>query len=81
MSHHPHATVGLAYCRVCLFDLFSVFILTPSLAWIFVVLGDSYDLDTRSWNPDGLRIIKQQDFWLAFGMTVLYVRLFRIIIG
>ncbi|KAI0692092.1 hypothetical protein BC835DRAFT_1407133 [Cytidiella melzeri] len=38
--------------------------------WIFVVLGDSYDLDTHSWNPDGIRVIRQQDFWFAFGMTV-----------
>ncbi|KAI0821399.1 hypothetical protein BC629DRAFT_453919 [Irpex lacteus] len=38
--------------------------------WVFVVLGDSYDLDTHSWNPDGIRVIRQQDFWFAFGMTV-----------
>ncbi|EMD33120.1 hypothetical protein CERSUDRAFT_87441 [Gelatoporia subvermispora B] len=38
--------------------------------WVFVVLGDSYDLDTHSWNPDGVRVIRQQDFWFAFGMTV-----------
>ncbi|TFK44880.1 hypothetical protein BDQ12DRAFT_40544 [Crucibulum laeve] len=38
--------------------------------WIFVVLGDSYNLDTHTWDPDGLRILKQQDFWFAFGMTV-----------
>ncbi|EJF57564.1 hypothetical protein BD309DRAFT_969522 [Dichomitus squalens] len=38
--------------------------------WVFVVLGDSYDLDTHSWNPDGVRVIRQQDFWYAFGMTV-----------
>ncbi|KAF4621340.1 hypothetical protein D9613_000841 [Agrocybe pediades] len=38
--------------------------------WIFVVLGDSYDLETHSWNPDGFHIIRQQDFWFAFGMTV-----------
>ncbi|KAF9049905.1 hypothetical protein BJ165DRAFT_961560 [Panaeolus papilionaceus] len=38
--------------------------------WIFVVLGDSYDLNTHDWNPDGLHIIRQQDFWFAFGMTV-----------
>ena len=42
-------------------------------AWVFVVLGDSYDLDTHSWNPDGIRVIRQQDFWYTFGMTVLYV--------
>ncbi|KAI1784356.1 hypothetical protein LXA43DRAFT_225909 [Ganoderma leucocontextum] len=41
--------------------------------WVFVVLGDSYDLDTHSWNPDGMRVIRQQDFWYTFGMTVLYV--------
>lgn len=38
--------------------------------WIFVVLGDSYDLNTHSWNPNGLHIIRQQDFWFCFGMTV-----------
>lgn len=38
--------------------------------WIFVVLGDSYDLNTHSWNPDGIRIIRQQDFWFALGMTI-----------
>ncbi|EIM85048.1 uncharacterized protein STEHIDRAFT_132528 [Stereum hirsutum FP-91666 SS1] len=37
--------------------------------WIFVVLGDSYDLDTHTWNPSG-RVLRQQDFWFAFGMTV-----------
>ena len=42
-------------------------------AWVFVVLGDSYDLDTHSWNPDGIRVIRQQDFWYTFGMTVLCV--------
>jgi hypothetical protein len=38
--------------------------------WVFVVLGDSYDLHTHSWNPNGLHIIRQQDFWFTFGMTV-----------
>jgi len=38
--------------------------------WVFVVLGDSYDLKTHSWNPNGLHIIRQQDFWFTFGMTV-----------
>lgn len=46
------------------------------LAWVFVVLGDSYDLETHSWNPDGIRVIRQQDFWFAFVMTILYARLF-----
>ena len=42
------------------------------LAWIFVVLGDSYDLDTHTWDPS-VRVIRQQDFWYCFGMTALSV--------
>jgi hypothetical protein len=38
--------------------------------WVFVVLGDSYDLNTHSWNPNGIHIVRQQDFWFTFGMTV-----------
>ncbi|KAF8967953.1 hypothetical protein BDZ97DRAFT_1655773 [Flammula alnicola] len=38
--------------------------------WIFVILGDSYDLETHAWNPDGFHIVRQQDFWFAFGMTI-----------
>ncbi|KAG5639481.1 hypothetical protein H0H81_001603 [Sphagnurus paluster] len=41
--------------------------------WIFVVLGESYDLETHSWNPDGIRILRQQDFWFVFGMTVFVI--------
>ncbi|EKM53428.1 uncharacterized protein PHACADRAFT_259809 [Phanerochaete carnosa HHB-10118-sp] len=37
--------------------------------WVFVVLGDSYDLDTHTWDPS-VRVIRQQDFWYCFGMTV-----------
>jgi hypothetical protein len=40
--------------------------------WVFVVLGDSYDIDKHAWNPDGIRLVRQQDFWFALGMTVLY---------
>ncbi len=44
-----------------------------SVAWVFVVLGDSYDLDTHSWNPDGIRVLRQQDFWFCLGITILCV--------
>lgn len=37
------------------------------------MLGDSYDLNTHSWNPDGIRVIRQQDFWFVFFMTILCV--------
>ncbi|KAF8233328.1 hypothetical protein L208DRAFT_899095 [Tricholoma matsutake] len=41
--------------------------------WVFVILGDSYDVNTRSWNPDGRSIVRQQDFWFAAGMTVFLI--------
>jgi hypothetical protein len=41
--------------------------------WVFVILGDSYDLNTHSWNPNGIRIMRQQDFWFAFLMTVFII--------
>lgn len=41
--------------------------------WIFVVLGDSYDLEAHSWNPDGIRVLRQQDFWFVFGMTIFVI--------
>lgn len=40
-------------------------------AWIFVILGDSYNLDTHTWDPNGFRVAVQQDFWFAMGMTIL----------
>lgn len=38
--------------------------------WVFVVLGDSYDLETHQWDPNGTHIARQQDFWFAAGMTL-----------
>ncbi|KAJ3838878.1 hypothetical protein F5878DRAFT_660803 [Lentinula raphanica] len=39
--------------------------------WVFIVLGDTYDFDTHTWNPNGVHLIKQQDFWFAVMMTFL----------
>ncbi|KAK0212519.1 hypothetical protein DFS33DRAFT_1282269 [Desarmillaria ectypa] len=41
--------------------------------WAFVVLGDSYDVTTHSWKPDGIHILRQQQFWFALGMTVFII--------
>ncbi|ESK93650.1 hypothetical protein Moror_1548 [Moniliophthora roreri MCA 2997] len=41
--------------------------------WVFVVLRNSYDLNTQSWNPDGSEILRQQDFWFVFVMTVFII--------
>ncbi|KAK7473166.1 hypothetical protein VKT23_001265 [Stygiomarasmius scandens] len=38
--------------------------------WAFVILGDTYDPVTRTWNLDGVHVIRQQDFWFTIGMTV-----------
>ncbi|KAF9073580.1 hypothetical protein BDP27DRAFT_1215721 [Rhodocollybia butyracea] len=39
--------------------------------WVFVILGDSYDTETDSWNANGIHIISQQDFWFALVMSFL----------
>ncbi|KAJ7077609.1 hypothetical protein C8R44DRAFT_896208 [Mycena epipterygia] len=41
--------------------------------WVFVVLGDSWDRTTQSWNPDGIRVIRQQDFWFATAMSICII--------
>ncbi|KAF5357357.1 hypothetical protein D9758_005881 [Tetrapyrgos nigripes] len=38
--------------------------------WAFVILGDIYDPTTKTWNLDGVHVIRQQDFWFTIGMTV-----------
>ncbi|KAK7043662.1 hypothetical protein VNI00_008273 [Paramarasmius palmivorus] len=38
--------------------------------WAFVILGDTYDGATHTWNLDGVHIVRQQDFWFTIGMTV-----------
>ncbi|KAH9036141.1 hypothetical protein EDB85DRAFT_2210343 [Lactarius pseudohatsudake] len=40
--------------------------------WIFVILGDSYDIATHTWNQDVTVILHRQDLWFCLGMTVLY---------
>ncbi|KAF9039445.1 hypothetical protein BDZ89DRAFT_1129339 [Hymenopellis radicata] len=39
----------------------------------FVVFGDSYDLETHSWNPDGIRVLRQQDFWFCLCITIFII--------
>ncbi|PCH38375.1 hypothetical protein WOLCODRAFT_97002 [Wolfiporia cocos MD-104 SS10] len=38
-------------------------------SWIFILMGDLYDTETRQWNLSGVHIVKQQDFWYIMGMT------------
>jgi hypothetical protein len=39
--------------------------------WIFVILGNTYDITARRWRADGDALINAQEFWFALGMTVL----------
>ncbi|KAM6502508.1 hypothetical protein JOM56_002485 [Amanita muscaria] len=38
--------------------------------WVFVILGESYDLGTQSIRPTVSKVIAQQEFWFALFMTV-----------
>ncbi|KAI9508486.1 hypothetical protein F5148DRAFT_1275717 [Russula earlei] len=38
--------------------------------WVFTILGDSYDTETRTWRVSGKHIVRQQDFWFVIGMTI-----------
>lgn len=39
--------------------------------WIFVILGNTYDIDMRQWRADGHALLNAQEFWFALGMTAL----------
>ncbi|KAI0262918.1 hypothetical protein BC834DRAFT_971733 [Gloeopeniophorella convolvens] len=43
------------------------------LTWVFTILGDSYNLETRRWDLSGKHILRQQDFWFAMGMTTFII--------
>lgn len=38
---------------------------------VFVILGNIYDPETRTWNPSALDLVRSQEFWFTMGMTVL----------
>jgi hypothetical protein len=41
--------------------------------WIFVILGDTYDPFTRTWDLSGQKLIGHQDFWFTCSMTFFIV--------
>jgi len=41
--------------------------------WVFVVLDDTYDAATHSWDPSGAILLHAQEFWFAIGMTIFVV--------
>ena len=39
--------------------------------WIFVIMGNSYDIKRGEWNAHANTMFDSQEFWFAFFMTVL----------
>jgi len=39
--------------------------------WVFVILSDTFDTRLQRFNPNGVHLLKQQEFWFVTGMTVL----------
>ena len=38
--------------------------------WVFVILGDIYNVQTQTWDLSARHVFKQQDFWFIMSMTV-----------
>ena len=41
--------------------------------WVFVVLGNTYDIKRGEWRHDANSLLSAQELWFAVFMTVLYV--------
>ena len=48
-------------------------IIERQATWVFVILGNTYDINTSTWRTDGDQLISSQEFWFALGMTILCV--------
>jgi hypothetical protein len=42
------------------------------VTWIFVILGNIYDVTRGEWRSDAHVLLSSQELWFAFSMTVLY---------
>lgn len=41
--------------------------------WVFVILGNTYDIKRGEWRSDANSLLSAQEFWFAIFMTGLYV--------
>jgi hypothetical protein len=41
--------------------------------WVFVILGNIYDIKRGEWRRDANTLLSAQELWFAVFMTVLYV--------
>jgi hypothetical protein len=45
------------------------------MTWVFVIMGNTYDIKRGQWNPDAHSLLSAKELWFAVFMTVLYVDL------
>jgi predicted membrane protein len=53
-----------SFLTVALTDLFQ-------MTWVFVILGDLYDIKRGEWHTDTHSLISAQELWFAVFMTIL----------
>ncbi len=41
--------------------------------WVFVILGNTYDIKRGEWRSDANSLLSAQELWFAAFMTILYV--------
>lgn len=46
---------------------------TYQATWVFVVLGDMYDIKRGEWRSDSHSLLSAQELWFAVFMTILFV--------
>lgn len=40
--------------------------------WVFVILGNTYDIKTGEWRHNANTLLSAQELWFAVFMTILY---------
>jgi hypothetical protein len=45
----------------------------PQATWVFVILGNTYDIKCGEWRSDANSLLSVQELWFAGFMTILYV--------
>ena len=43
------------------------------MSWVYVILTNTYDSATMTWNLSGVHVVRQQAFWYVMGMTTFIV--------
>lgn len=43
------------------------------MTWVFVIMGNTYDIKLGQWRSDTHSLLSAQELWFAVFMTVLWV--------